>query len=325
MRRRQFIAGLGSAAAWPVMAHAQQPAMPVMGVLHSSTPNELTGPVNDALHRGLAEAGFVEGQNMAIAHRWAENYNDRLLALAVDLVRRQVAVIATLAGSPAALAAKAATRTTPIVFLVGVDPVEYGLVASFARPGGNMTGFTVLSNEVTAKRMSLLNELVPAATSIALLFNATNPANVSRDVQNAARILRLPVVMAGVERQSDFEPAFANMAQQRVGAVMVSDEPLFFAHSDQVAALAIRHAIPAFFAQREAVKAGGLLSYGPNIPDLYRQIGVYAGRILKGEKPANLPVQQPTKLEFIINLKTAKALGLTIPPGLLAIVDEVIE
>jgi ABC-type uncharacterized transport system substrate-binding protein len=322
MRRREFIAGLGSAAAWPPVARTQQAAMPVVGVLHQATFSELRRPLIEAFHRGLAEIGYVEGRTVAIEYRWAEDHYDRLPALAADFVRRQVAVIVALGGTPAALAAKAATRTIPIVFLLGADPVEYDLVASLARPGGNITGFTILSKEVVGKRLGLMHELVPATTSITFLYNPTNVSSEIDDVQNAARALGMRVLMVGATRQSDIEPAFVEMAQQRAGALVVSSDSLFFGLGGEIATLAVRHAIPAILAYRET---GALISYGPSIPAVYRQAGAYAGRILNGEKPADLPVQQPVKFDMAINLRVAKALGLTIPETLLATADQVIE
>jgi putative tryptophan/tyrosine transport system substrate-binding protein len=326
MRRREFIAGLGSVAAWPLAAVAQQSAMPVIGVLQTWPFSELSRPLGAAFLRGLAETGYVLGRNVAIERRSAEGDNERLPALAGDLVRRQVGVIVT-PGLPSALAAKAATRTIPILISIGGDPVQLGLVASLARPGGNITGFAGLLDEVAGKRMELLHELVPAATSIGVLFNPNNPADVANLSlqQNAARDLGLRVEVVDAGRQSDIEPAFARMAQQRVDAVMVAPDTLFFNYTDRVVALTIRHAIPAIFVDKEAVKAGGLMSYGPDLPDFYRQLVTYAGRILKGEKPADLPVQRPTRFELVINLKTAKSLGLTVPQTLLVSADEVIE
>jgi putative tryptophan/tyrosine transport system substrate-binding protein len=322
--RRDFIAGIG-AAAWPLAARAQPNAIPVIGFLHPSTLIGLRKPEADAFLRGLAETGYVVGRNVTIENRWAEDHNDRLPALAADLVRLQVAVICP-NGAPATLAAKAATQTIPILFSGGFDPVPIGLVASLARPGGNLTGIAgPFLDDVAGKRMELLHELVPAATSIAVLFNPTNLAQVGNLSFQHARDLGVRVEVVDASRQSDIESAFAKMAQQRVGAVMVTQDPLFRSYVDQVAALAVRHAIPAAFPDKEAVKAGGLMSYAPDAPDLVRQMGAYAGRILKGEKPADLPVQRPTKFELVINLKTAKALGLTVPRTLLARADEVIE
>jgi putative ABC transport system substrate-binding protein len=323
MRRRDFITLLGGAASWPLATRAQQNALPVIGILQPSTRKPEGGA---AFFRGLAETGYVEGRNVAIETRWAEDRVDRLPALAADLVRLNVAVIVA-AGAPAALAAKAATQTIPILFYVGFDPVQIGLVASLARPGGNMTGVAGLFSETGEKRLELLHEMVPAATSIAVLFNSSYRAIVGNPSlpRNAARSLGLRLEVVDASRQSDIEPAFAKMAQQRVDAVMVTVDPLFRSHVDQVAALAVRHAIPSMFPSKEAVKAGGLISYEPDEADLVRQMGVYTGRILKGEKPADLPVQRPTRFELVINLKTAKALGLTVPKTLLVRADEVIE
>jgi putative ABC transport system substrate-binding protein len=323
MRRREFIAGLGGVVAWPLAARTQQAGVPVVGVLSQGTFNNRI----EVFRKGLAETGFVEGRTVVIEHRWAEDY-DKLPALAADLVRRQVAVIVTMGGIPAATAAKAATQTVPIIFTgVGPDPVEYGLVASLARPGSNATGFTVMTRETTAKRIGLLRQLVPAITSIAYLFNPANPSSASEEAWNVGRILGLQVLMIGAARQSDIEPVFAEMAQQRAGAVIVSPDGLLSSNADQVAMLAARHGLPSLFVYRYAVVAGGLISYGPSLSTLlaqYREAGIYTGRILKGEKPADLPVQLPTKFELVINLKTAKALGLTVPTGLLVAADEVI-
>jgi putative ABC transport system substrate-binding protein len=323
MRRRDFITLLGGAASWPLATRAQQNALPVIGILQPSTRKPEGGA---AFFRGLAETGYVEGRNVAIETRWAEDRVDRLPALAADLVRLNVAVIVA-AGAPAALAAKAATQTIPILFYVGFDPVQIGLVASLARPGGNMTGVAGLFSETGEKRLELLHEMVPAATSIAVLFNSSYRAIVGNPSlpRSGARSLGLRLEVVDARRQSDIEPAFAKMAQQRVDAVMVTVDPLFRSHVDQVAALAVRHAIPSMFPSKEAVKAGGLISYEPDEADLVRQMGVYTGRILKGEKPADLPVQRPTRFELVINLKTAKALGLTVPKTLLVRADDVIE
>jgi putative ABC transport system substrate-binding protein len=325
MKRREFIAGLGGAAAWPITARAQQTALPVVGVLNRGTFNETRRALNEALQNGLAETGFVEGRNLQIEYRWAENRDDRLPALAADLVRRQVGVIVTLGGMTVVAAAKAATQSIPVVFQVGLDPVQVGLVTSLARPGGNVTGVTMIQREMAAKRMELLHQSVPAATSIAFLFNPTENYSETEEVKNAGPVLGLRVSIMGAARQSDIEPAFAEMARQGAGALIVSTNPLFLDYADHVAALAVRNRIPAAFPLREAAKAGGLMSYGPSQAAVVRQIGIYAGRILKGEKPADLPVMQPTKFELVINLKTAKALGLTIPETLLATADEVIQ
>ena len=327
MRRREFIALLGSAAvAWPLAARAQQPAMPVIGFLGSESPNQFAGRLH-AFHQGLNEAGFVDGRNVAIEYRWAESQYDRLPALAVDLVRRQVTVVVATT-TPSVLTAKAATTTIPIVFLTGTDPVEVGIVASLSRPGGNMTGVANLSVDTGAKQLELLHELVPSATVIALLVNPTNrilAETLSRGLQVAGRAIsqQIRIVSAGTER--DIDTTVAGLVQQGVGALVVGNDPFFNSRPDQLVALAARHKVPVIYAYREFVAAGGLMSYGSSLADAYRQVGVYTGRILKGEKPADLPVQQSTKVELIINLKTAKALGLTVPLSLLTRADELIE
>jgi putative tryptophan/tyrosine transport system substrate-binding protein len=323
MRRREFIAGL-SAAAWPLTAFGQA-IVPVVGVLHQGTPNELRRALVEEFLRGLAEAGYVVGQNVALEQRWAEDQYDRLPALAADLARRRVAVIVALGGTPAAVAAKAATQSIPVVFSIGADPLLYGLVTSYARPGENVTGFTLIAKEVMTKRMELFHRLVPAVTSIAYLFNPTNFSSETEEVQNAGPLLGLRMLMMGVARQSDIEPAFAEMAKQRAGAVIVSADALLFSNADQVVALATHHRLATCFVYREVASAGGLMSYGPSITDVYHQVGIYAGRILKGQKPADLPVQQPVKFDLMINLRTARTLGIEVPPTLLAIADQVIE
>jgi putative tryptophan/tyrosine transport system substrate-binding protein len=326
MRRREFIGGLGvAAAAWPLVVRAQQ-AMPVIGFLGSESSNRFAGRLR-AFRRGLKEAGFVEDRNVAIEYRWAESQYDRLPGMAADLVRRQVTVVVATT-TPAVLTAKAATTTISIVFLTGIDPVEAELVASLSRPGGNMTGVANLSVEVASKQLELLHELVPTATVIALLVNPTNrilAETLSKDLQAAGRAIsqQIRIVSAGTER--DIDTTFADLVQQGVGALVVGNDPFFNSRPDELVALAARHEVPVIYPYREFVAAGGLMSYGSSLADAYRQVGVYTGRILKGEKPANLPVQQSTKVELIINLKTAKALGLTFPITLLGRADEVIE
>jgi putative tryptophan/tyrosine transport system substrate-binding protein len=326
-RRRAFISLIGGAAAWPLAARAQQPAMPVVGIL-SGASLETRREFVAAFHRGLAETGYIEGQNVAIEYRWADGQNNRLPALAAELVRRQVAVIATLGSTPATLAAKVATQSIPIVFWVGTDPVEAGLVASLNRPGGNLTGVASLAIEVAGKCLEVLRELVPAATSVGLLVNPTNPATTesyTREVQNAARVLGLRLLVQNASKGNEIEPAVATLLQQRVGALMSMADPIFFTQIDQLVALAARHAIPAISPYREFTAAGGLVSYGSNLNDAYRQVGIYTGRILKGEKPGDLPVMQPTKFDLVINAKTARALGITVPLPLSGRADEVIE
>jgi putative tryptophan/tyrosine transport system substrate-binding protein len=325
VRRRDFITLLGAAAAWSVAARAQQAAMPVIGFLNSES-SDLFAYLARAFRQGLSQSGYVDGDNMAIEYRWADGQYDRLPALVADLIRRQVTVIA--ANSPApVMAAKAATTTIPIVFATGYDPVAGGLVASLARPGGNLTGVTSLTAEVGPKRLELLRELVPTVT-IGLLVNPAAGSfaeTISSDLQLAARKLGLQFHMLYASAERDFDAVFATLAQLRVGGLVIGSDPFFNSRSEQLAVLAIRHGMPAVYQYREFAAAGGLMSYGGSLTDMYRQVGVHTGRILKGEKPADLPVQQTTKVELIINLKTAKTLGLEVPPPLLARADEVIE
>jgi putative tryptophan/tyrosine transport system substrate-binding protein len=326
MRRRDFITLLGGGAVpWPAAARAQQPTMPVIGFLSSRGPGDSTN-VLAAFHQGLNEAGYIEGRNVAIEYRWANGQYDRLPALAADLVGRQVTVIAAI-GSPSAPAAKATTTTIPIVFIIGFDPVEVGLVTSLARPGGNLTGVTVLGVELGSKRLELLHELVPAANIVAALVNPNTPAaeTQSMDLQTAARALGLKLHVLHASTERDFDTVFATLLQLGAGGLVVGNDTFFSTRSEQLAALALRHAMPAIFQYREFAAAGGLMSYGGNLTDNYRLTGVYTGRILKGEKPADLPVMQSTKVELIVNLKTAKVLGLTLPLSLLGRADEVIE
>jgi putative tryptophan/tyrosine transport system substrate-binding protein len=328
MRRRDFIAGLGLVGAWPLVARAQQPstAVPVVGWLDGQSP-ETSRELLPAFRKGLAETGYVEGRNVIIEYRWAENDNDRLSALAADLVRRDVAVIVANQTS-SALTAKAATQTIPIVFRIGSDPVALGLVASLNRPTGNLTGVALFGAEIAPKRLALLHELVPAIASIAMLVNPANPNYAqaeTKDLQSAAHVLGVRVLVLNGGTESDIAAAFATLVEQKVSALLMSGDSFFATARQQILSLAARYAIPTMFENRAYVAAGGLLSYGTDRRDVDRQVGLYAGRILKGEKPADLPVVQPTKFDLVINLKTAKALGLTIPETLLATADEVIQ
>jgi putative tryptophan/tyrosine transport system substrate-binding protein len=325
MRRREFITLVGGAAAWPLAARAQQP-MPVIGYLSARTPESDVSQLA-AFRQGLSEAGYMEGRNVVIEYRWTEGQNDRLPEMAADLARRQVSVMVAATG-PATLAAKAATATIPIVFQLGNDPVAIGLVASLNRPGGNITGVTTLSVELGPKRLELLHELIPAATITAVLVNPNNATALetqTRDLQAAARNLGLQVHVLRASTDRDFDTVFTTLVQLRAGGLAIGGDAFLNSRSEQLAALALRHALPAIHQPREFAAAGGLMSYGSSNTDAIRQAGVYTGKILKGAKPADLPVIQAVKVELVINLKTAKALGLTVPTALLVRADEVIE
>lgn len=330
--RRDFITLLGGAATTPAVfsplaARAQQAAMPVIGYIGTGS-RESDAFRLPAFHQGLSETGYVEGRNVTIEYRWAEGHNDQLPALVADLVRRQVSVIAVPASTPGALAAKASTTTIPIVFYIGLDPVELGLVASLSQPGGNLTGVTGWNVQVGPKRLELLHEMVPTATIMALLVNSTSPDLAkadSREQQAAARTLGLQLHVLHASKPQDFDTVFATLAQLRAGGLVIGTDSFFNTQKEQLAALTVRHRVPTIHQYREFVMAGGLMSYGSNTSDLSRQVGVYTGRILSGEKPADMPVQQATEVELIINLKTAQELGISIPPSILLRANEVIE
>ena len=327
MRRREFITLLGGAAAWPLAARAQQPAMPVVGLVTGGSP-EAAVRMGGGFRRGLNEGGYVEGQNVTVEYQWLDGQYDRLPSLMADLVRRRVAVIATPGSNPAALAAKAATTTIPIVFGVGADPIELGLVASLARPGGNATGINFFVADIAAKRLGLLHDLVPKAVRIAVLINPANASTAGatlRDMPEAARAIGLQIVVLNASTGLEIEAAFATLVRDRADALFVGADAFFNSRRVQLANMAARHAIPTAFAVREYVDAGGLMSYGTSLADMYRHVGAYSGRILKGARPADLPVLQSTKFELVINLQTARMLGLTVPDKLLVAADEVIE
>jgi putative tryptophan/tyrosine transport system substrate-binding protein len=326
MRRREFITLVGGVAVWPLSARAQQSAMPMIGFLSSRSPGE-SASVVVAFRQGLNEAGYVEGQNVAIEFRWAEGEIDRLTAMATDLVSRQVAVIVAAGGDRPALAAKAATSTIPIVFAGSDFPVKIGLVASLSRPGGNVTGASLFTSELEAKKLAVLRELTPSAPLIAMLVNPTNPSAETdiEDVQKAASSVGQRILLLRASSEAEIDTAFESVLRHRADSLLVAHDPIFLSRRDQFIALAARHRVPAIYEFREFVVDGGLMSYGSKITDNYRLAGNYTGRILKGTKPADLPVQQPTKFELVINLKTAKALGLEVPATLLTRADEVIE
>jgi putative ABC transport system substrate-binding protein len=326
MKRREFIAGIGATAAWPLVARAQQPALPVVGFIRDGSA-DASARFAAAFRKGLNETGYVEGQNVTVEYHWLEGQYDRLPALVADLVRRQVAVIAT-PGEVPSLAAKAATATIPIVFGVGGDPVQLGLVASLAQPGGNATGINFFVHEVTAKRLRLLHDLVPKAVRIAVLLNPANATAAEptlRDVQAAAPNMELQIQVLNASTIGEIDAAFATLARERPDALLVAADAFFVSQRMQFATLMARNRIPAAYSVRELAAAGGLMSYGTDLADMIHQVGVYTGSILKGAKPSEMPVLQPTKFDFVINLQTARALGIEVPPGLLTIADEVIE
>jgi putative tryptophan/tyrosine transport system substrate-binding protein len=327
LRRRQFLTLLsGAAAAWPLGVRAQQPAMPVIGFLSSGSPDGFA-PLVAAFRDGLNQTGYVEGRNLTIEFGWADGQYDRLPTLASNLVQRQVAVLVAGGGAVAALAAKSATQIIPILFVIGDDPIKYGLVASLNQPGSNITGITLFISALMAKRLELLSELMPSKSAIAALVNPKNPnaESETREIEVAARAAGRELNVFNASSESAIDATFESLAKQGVGGLLIGTDTFFFSQRDQIIALATRHAVPAFYFAREFAAAGGLMSYGPSFTGEWRQAGIYAGRILRGVKPADLPVTQPTRFELVINLKTAKALGLDIPPKLLALTDEVIE
>jgi putative ABC transport system substrate-binding protein len=328
MRRRDFITLLGgAAAAWPLAVRAQQPMMPVIGYLFGQLPEPAAGRLS-AFREGLGQLGYIEGQNVAIEYRWAEGDNERLPSLMADLIQRRVNVIVTAGGTPAAKAAQAATSTIPIVFLVGADPIADGLVASLNRPGGNITGIVDFTGELVPKHLELLREIVPGASGFAVLVNPTNPVfreDVSNRIKPAADALGLQLQFLTAVTEGDFEEVFAALRRSGAGGLVITGDQFFAAHAEQLAAFALRHATPAIMTYSDFAVAGGLMTYGPSRPEMFRQLGLYAGRILRGDRAADLPVQQATKVRLTLNLRTAKALRLTVPPNLLATADEVIE
>ena len=327
MRRREFIKLFSSTViAWPLIARAQQAAMPVIGFLNSGSADAYRDRIT-AFQQGLRQLGYIDGENVIVDYRWALGEYDRLPKFATELVERRVSVLVATGGEPAALAAKSATSTIPIVFAIGGDPIKLGLVASYNRPGGNATGANILAAEMDGKRLGLLHELMPSATRVGVLLNPNFPAYTEQlnDLQHAAKIINLQVEILRANMDGEIEAAFEFSSQKHLEALVLTASPFFDTRRDKLVALAARHALPTIYHFREFAVAGGLMSYGVSIPHIYRQIGVYAGRILNGDNPANLPVQQPTSFEMVVNLKTAKALGLTIPPTLLARADEVIE
>ena len=327
MRRREFVSLVCAAVTWPFAARAQQPALPIIGFLSDASEDSFPDRLR-AFRRGLGEQGYIEGKNVVIEYRWANGQRDKLSALAADLVGKHVKVIAAIGGPPQALAAKQASNSIPIVFQVGADPVAMGLVESLARSGGNTTGVTSMNTDIASKRLELLHQLAPSATSVALLVDPTYPVNAEnerKEMQTAAQDLRLEFHVLGANSDSEFEAVFASLRSLKIGALVLSSAQLFTSNSQKLSALAIRDGIAAMSPYREFPAAGGLMSYGSDIAESWRLAGVYTGRVVKGERPADLPIQQSTKFEFVINMKTAKTLGLAIPPGVLSIADRVIE